>query len=532
MDEQAQPQESALNEALRGNGEIFFGVVGPIGAATDAVETALASALASTSTSFHVVNLIQQLRRLKYTTTGSPWRSLDAHDEYQRYVDAIDAGNAFCSELQRGDSLVAAAMLRVHRLRATTTGSKLHPSPRTAYLFRSLKRKEELKRLRSAYGAGFLLIAAHAPRQTRAEALATKIARSNQDFSPEKYRDKANVLIAKDEDENVPFGQEVRSIFKSADLFADARTERHLEQSIRRFVELIYGYPFHTPTRDELGMSFAHVASLRSADLARQVGAAILSTSGSLIAVGCNDVPRSGGGQYWPDDTPDYRDFRLRRDVAVEIRQTILEDVLTRLGKLGYLSQTFADEVDANVSSALKSALKNPLLKGARLLGALEYGRVVHAEMAALSDAAQNGKRVSGATLYTTTFPCHECTRHIIASGIRRVVFVEAYPKSLASTLFGYQVDVDAEPQDRRDRSGDRWEKVRFEQYVGISPRMYPILFPAAERRASDGVSLFPWESATSPRRVIGDPRVYIDEEVRAIRWLTTELEKGGLTIE
>lgn len=43
-------------------------------------------------------------------------------------------------------------------------------------------------------------------------------------------------------------------------------------------------------------MYSAYAASLQSACLSRQVGAALLDDEGNLLAVGKNDVPKSGGG--------------------------------------------------------------------------------------------------------------------------------------------------------------------------------------------------------------------------------------------
>jgi deoxycytidylate deaminase len=44
--------------------------------------------------------------------------------------------------------------------------------------------------------------------------------------------------------------------------------------------------------------------------------------------------------------------------------------------------------------------------------------------MSALLDADRRGVAVQGATLHTTTFPCHNCARHIVGAGIDRVVFI------------------------------------------------------------------------------------------------------------
>ena len=53
--------------------------------------------------------------------------------------------------------------------------------------------------------------------------------------------------------------------------------------------------------------------------------------------------------------------------------------------------------------------------------------RVVHAEMNAIAQAAKNGARVAGATLYSTVFPCWPCFKVIANAGIVRIVYGETY---------------------------------------------------------------------------------------------------------
>ncbi len=67
---------------------------------------------------------------------------------------------------------------------------------------------------------------------------------------------------------------------------------------------------------------------------------------------------------------------------------------------------------------------------GSSLKKLTEYGRPVHAEMSALMSCAKNGISVDGATLYCSTFPCHNYAKHIISAGIKRIVYIEPYPKS------------------------------------------------------------------------------------------------------
>jgi hypothetical protein len=67
-------------------------------------------------------------------------------------------------------------------------------------------------------------------------------------------------------------------------------------------------------------MYIAKSASLRTADLSRQVGAAIFSEDGEVISLGSNEVPKAGGGTYWTDDPKDARDYKSGFDPN-DIRQ-------------------------------------------------------------------------------------------------------------------------------------------------------------------------------------------------------------------
>ena len=52
---------------------------------------------------------------------------------------------------------------------------------------------------------------------------------------------------------------------------------------------------------------------------------------------------------------------------------------------------------------------------------------VLHAEANAITKVAKSGNSSEGATLYVTASPCLECSKLIIQSGIRRVVFRDSY---------------------------------------------------------------------------------------------------------
>lgn len=52
---------------------------------------------------------------------------------------------------------------------------------------------------------------------------------------------------------------------------------------------------------------------------------------------------------------------------------------------------------------------------------------VLHAEANAITKVAKSNNSSEGATLYITTSPCMECSKLIIQSGIKRVVFCDNY---------------------------------------------------------------------------------------------------------
>lgn len=53
--------------------------------------------------------------------------------------------------------------------------------------------------------------------------------------------------------------------------------------------------------------------------------------------------------------------------------------------------------------------------------------RTVHAEANAIVQAAKNGMRIDGASIYVTASPCWGCFRLIANAGIVRIVFGEFY---------------------------------------------------------------------------------------------------------
>lgn len=88
--------------------------------------------------------------------------------------------------------------------------------------------------------------------------------------------------------------------------------------------------------------------------------------------------------------------------------------------------------------------------------------------MEAIMSCTRAGISCVGATLYCTTFPCHNCAKHIIAAGISRVVYVEPYPKSKALDLHPDSIELRT-PLDEDHQS----KQVVFEPFTGVGARRF-----------------------------------------------------------
>jgi len=285
-------------------------------------------------------------------------------------------------------------------------------------------------------------------------------------------------------DPGVTYGQELRRAFAQADFFIDARTDERLKDTLPRVIRVIFAEPFEPPQRDEQAMYHAFTAGMRSAEMGRQVGAAIVSPQGDVVAVGTNEVPAGEGGLYWSPDQPDGRDFAQQPplDSNTVWQRRIARELVIAMANSGWLNKKRLSFVRANEPDINEEQLDSFLtdVAATRFADITEFGRAVHAEMDALTTAARFGRSVNGCTAVVTTTPCHGCTRHLIASGIKRVVFIHPYEKSLARDL--HEDALVLEPEMPRPIEG----KVAFEQYIGVAPRCFPQYFDFGQTRRRD----------------------------------------------
>lgn len=440
--------------------ELFFGIVAPIG--VDIRETVghadeILRSFGYQTVIIKVTSIFTQLHNK--ISLGKELKEFPLEERYKTY---IEYGDAVCDHFQDNSFFACATIARIIKERVSLKSKKI--PEKVAYIMYQFKRKEEISILRSVYGRLFFQISIFTKRNSRVDILARKIANSHHSADHNSYRASAESLVRDDENEaHNPYGQRVGDIFHEADFIVTTDMAKpKLKDQVYRLVSLIFGSNILSPTKMEYGLYLAKAASIRSLDLSRQVGAAIFTKAGEIIALGSNEVPKAGGGTYWSDDLHDDRDYKRGIDSNYKRKIEILSE----------LFDTHTDDFES-LSEYRKS----------QFMDALEYGRMIHAEMSAICDAARLGRKVEGSVLYTTTFPCHMCAKHIVASGIDEVIFLEPYPKSLASELHSDSVHIEGQSREQYDK----FPATSFSHFYGISPKRYRELFERNSRKGGDG---------------------------------------------
>lgn len=388
---------------------------------------------------------------------------------------------------------------------------------RVAYLIDQVKRPEEVALLRAIYRRLFYLVGVTRIADRRTAALRTK-------HIPE---DKIARLMELDRNEGDDNGQRLEQTLHMADYFLrnDAPVDSIKREKVKRLLGLIHGDTSISPTDQEHGMYAAYAAGLRSACLSRQVGAAIADGSGEVIATGCNDVPRAGGGLYGAS-----RDRIDHRCVHHEAQYCFNDHYKTELqGQIRLRLETaishWPDEVKRKLSGGAIEHLLEDIYRNTRLGSLIEFSRSVHAEMDAIISAARNATAgLVGGTLYTTTFPCHSCARHIVAAGITSVYYIEPYEKSLAKDLHADSIGFEVE-ETSGTTAPAKVERVAFLHFEGVSPRQYQHFFKAGQRKISGSGTVVRFDTRNSEKVVPEYLDNYQDFETKAIEHFSREVE-------
>lgn len=459
--------------------ELVIALCGPIGTPLHDVADTLKELLEIE----YKYDFVTKIRLSEFITdhasrAGNP---IPEKPESKKINGQIDRGDEL--RKQHGRSILAelaVAKISVDRHKFKNQAqSERHLPRRICHIIDSIKNEEELNLLRLVYQDMVYAIGVYAPLSARESNL------TKRGLLPgEVYQ-----LIDRDSGEEIGEGQTVRNTFPRCDFFLrlDSGTDTQLKLRVKRFLNLILGYGVVTPTPHESAMYAAASAAVNSACLSRQVGAAITTKDERLIAVGWNDVPKAGGDLYVTNsrnENPE-KDQRCWNHVGGgkcsndEEKETITEIILADL----------IDIIPINSYEQAKKIIRN----STRLSGLVEFSRSIHAEMHALLNAGKAGlDNVVGGKLFVTTYPCHSCARHIIASGIMEVYYIEPYRKSLAIRLHG----------DAITESESEIYKVQLRPYEGVAPAKYLSLFRMANsnERKEKGKMVKLHPSKTEPK--------------------------------
>ncbi|HEX6706693.1 MAG TPA: anti-phage dCTP deaminase [Albitalea sp.] len=442
--------------------EVVIALCGPMGTPLHEVAQTFKQLLDGADYGYEKVTIIRlsnEIRRL--SGIGSEERSIER---------LIEAGN----ELRRQHGSAVLARLAIQQITLEREALQPPPTPpqeptlfddasadadvvmptvsrKCCHIIDSVKHIDELRLLRSVYGDMLHVVGVYSPIEMRVERLERRKGPS----------DEIHRLIDRDSGEEVEHGQRVEETFPQADFFlrVDSATDSQRKARVRRFLDLMLGTRILTPTVHERAMYAAFSAARNSACLSRQVGAAITSQNGEILATGWNDVPKPFGGLYEsvdqgasPDDDRRCWNMDGGKCFNDEEKTAIAHAVVGRLIERGI------------VVSEQKQAAFDAIRHDSQLRSLIEFSRAVHAEMHAILNAgATQGDKVRNGKLFVTTYPCHSCARHIVAAGIREVYFLEPYRKSLATKL---HADAITERESEEDL-------VRVMPFDGVAPSRF-----------------------------------------------------------
>jgi len=332
-----------------------------------------------------------------------------------------------------------------------------HKEPRkVVWILDSLKHPEEVRLLRLVYDKMFSLFGVLSSYKDKKHNLVEHLGLSE---------DSATQLIKRDESEDINHGQKLIKTLQFGDFFirsAPYETDRQVK-SITRYVNILLGDHAVTPTHSEYAMYLAQSAAYRSGCMSRQVGAAIVNEQGGIIATGFNDVPQCGGGLYTEDSPKDARCFKAGGKCRNDLKKSNIKTGI----------KNFIHEAGVKLSD--EQVVK--LLCSTGISDLTEYCRAVHAEMDAITSAARKGVSLRNGTMFVTTYPCHNCAKHIIASGIKKVYYIEPYEKSLAIALH----------DDSISTVHGQSDVVEFLPFEGVAPRQYQNRFCSTAEKKTDG---------------------------------------------
>lgn len=495
--------------------ELVIALCGTLGSGTSTIANKLAEIFSGFDYSVKIIKVSERIE--KHLDFVMRWLEKDKflNEEYVSKIDLnrnimeLDAGdriallqsagNALREETSR-DILAQLAIKEIAVKRTQDEGSEdvgdenevEKSSRRHVSIIDSLKNPKEVELLQAVCRDMFFLFGVLCPEDIRKSRLVDQ----------KRIKEvKATQLMARDKSEGEKSGQQLLKTIFHSEFFVTNSKENidSLAPNLNRYVRIMMGDKSITPTIEENAMFHAQSAAVRSGCLSRQVGAAIIDSKGNLLSTGCNDVPKSGGGLYRIEDGKNDSRCMLKyggKCKNYEEKEFIFKDIEGILEK-NVQDKSIADKISEEIRSH------------DRLKSLIEFCRAIHAEMDAITSIARNGGvSLKGSYLFSTTFPCHNCARHIIAAGISKVYYIEPYEKSMALKLHKDAISFDS------GHHGGKESKVQFLPFEGVSPRKYLKLFSADDRKHNGTRAEYDQKTARPSLPVMLDTRYEYESKI------------------
>ena len=243
-----------------------------------------------------------------------------------------------------------------------------------------------------------------------------------------------------DRDQETSNGQQVALCVDLADALIineDDVPLAELRGKLLDTVKVVTGEEPRYAKPNEILMNFAYSAAHGSKCLKRQVGAVIVAAPpgemGDIVGQGFNENPHPTLPCL---EEPEYGADSNKRKAGVCYRDIVRVKSLLGLSKQGAKCPNCGNPIT-------EPELQPPWNCGSCDDNletyfwperAMTLCTAIHAEVAALYAA---GRRARDSTLYTTTYPCFQCTEQIIKAGINAIVFTEPYPDIRAAERIG-----------------------------------------------------------------------------------------------
>jgi deoxycytidylate deaminase/dephospho-CoA kinase len=219
--------------------------------------------------------------------------------------------------------------------------------------------------------------------------------------------------------DDLPQGQQVERCVMTADfvlvnneeLVPKERRYQTIWNGLQEPIELMRGTKRENPKEHESHMAQAYALASRSRCLKRHVGAVIVDREGLPLSSGFNENPVGMKPCLLEFDNTCYKDNLMHTSLEA-FQNFYCPGCGTRIPSISKPWKCPACGED----------IKRKFFPSRNM----EYCTALHAEERAIRSL--HGRDAVGGTMYVTTFPCMQCARYIVDAGIKKIVYVEAYP--------------------------------------------------------------------------------------------------------